>query len=208
MKKIALTGVIGSGKTTAANYFKDFGVPVFIADDCAKDLMLNNNELRSKLISLLGDKTYNDGKLNKEFISDQIFKNKNILNSVNNLIHPMVQNTFNRWFREQNFKYVVYEAALIFENNSEHLFDKIIYLYIWVLIINALISWLVAFNVLNTSNRFVYSVLEVSYRLTAPPLNFIRKFLPNLGPIDISPVILILALMFIRNFVFEMFGLL
>ena len=88
------------------------------------------------------------------------------------------------------------------------LFDKIIYLYIWVLIINALISWLVAFNVLNTSNRFVYSVLEVSYRLTAPPLNFIRKFLPNLGPIDISPVILILALMFIRNFVFEMFGLL
>ena len=88
------------------------------------------------------------------------------------------------------------------------LFDKIIYLYIWVLIINALISRLVAFNVLNTSNRFVYSVLEVSYRLTAPPLNFIRKFLPNLGPIDISPVILILALMFIRNFVFEMFGLL
>ena len=88
------------------------------------------------------------------------------------------------------------------------LFDKIIYLYIWVLIINALISWLVAFNVLNTSNRFVYSVLEVSYRLTAPPLNFIRKFLPNLGPIDISPVILIWALMFIRNFVFEMFGLL
>ena len=126
MKKIALTGVIGSGKTTAANYFKDFGVPVFIADDCAKDLMLNNHELRTKLISLLGDKTYNDGKLNKEFISDHIFKNKNILNSVNNLIHPMVQNTFNRWFREQNFKYVVYEAALIFENNSEHLFDKII----------------------------------------------------------------------------------
>ena len=88
------------------------------------------------------------------------------------------------------------------------LFDKIVYLYIWVLIINALISWLVAFNVLNTNNRFVYSVLEVSYKLTAPPLNFIRKFLPNLGPIDISPVILILALMFIRNLVFEMFGLL
>ncbi len=88
------------------------------------------------------------------------------------------------------------------------LFDKIVYLYIWVLIINALISWLVAFSVLNTNNRFVYSVLEVSYKLTAPPLNFIRRFLPNLGPIDISPVILILALMFIRNLVFEMFGLL
>ena len=86
------------------------------------------------------------------------------------------------------------------------LFDKIIYLYIWVLIINALISWLVAFNVLNTSNRFVYSVLDVSYKLTAPPLNFIRRFLPNLGSIDISPVILILGLMFLRNLVFEMFA--
>ncbi len=88
------------------------------------------------------------------------------------------------------------------------LFDKIVYLYIWVLIINALVSWLIAFNVLNTSNRFVYSILEVSYKLTAPPLNIIRKFLPNLGPVDISPVLLILALMFIRNLVFEMFGLL
>ena len=88
------------------------------------------------------------------------------------------------------------------------LFDKIVYLYIWVLIINAVISWLVAFNVLNTNNKFVFSILEVSYKLTAPPLNFIRRFLPNLGPVDISPVILILALMFIRNLVFEMFGLL
>ena len=88
------------------------------------------------------------------------------------------------------------------------LFDRIVYLYIWVLIINAVISWLIAFNVLNTSNRFVFSILEVSYKLTAPPLNFIRRFLPNLGPIDVSPVILILALVFIRNLVFEMSGLL
>ena len=73
------------------------------------------------------------------------------------------------------------------------LFDNIVSIYIWILIINAIISWLVAFNVLNTSNRFVYSVLDVSYRLTAPPLNYIRRFLPNLGSIDISPVVLILA---------------
>ena len=86
------------------------------------------------------------------------------------------------------------------------LFDNIISLYIWILIINAIISWLVAFNVLNTSNRFVYSVLEVSYKLTSPALNFIRRYLPNLGSIDISPVILILGLMFLRNFVFEMFA--
>ena len=69
------------------------------------------------------------------------------------------------------------------------LFDNIVSIYIWILIINAIISWLVAFNVLNTSNRFVYSVLDVSYRLTAPPLNYIRRFLPNLGSIDISPVV-------------------
>ena len=86
------------------------------------------------------------------------------------------------------------------------LFDNIVNLYIWILIIHVIFSWLVAFNVLNTSNRFVYSVLDISYKLTSPPLNFIRKFLPNLGSIDISPVILILALMFLRNFVFEMFA--
>ena len=74
------------------------------------------------------------------------------------------------------------------------LFDNVISLYIWILIINVIISWLVAFNVLNTSNRFVYSLLDVSYKLTAPPLNYIRRFLPNLGSIDISPIILILAL--------------
>tara|TARA_B100000963_G_scaffold163931_1_gene142415 strand:- start:819 stop:1115 length:297 start_codon:yes stop_codon:yes gene_type:complete len=84
------------------------------------------------------------------------------------------------------------------------LFDNIVSLYIWVLIIHVIFSWLVAFNVLNTSNRFVYSILDISYKLTEPPLNFIRRFLPNLGSIDISPVILILGLMFFRNLVFEM----
>jgi YggT family protein len=84
------------------------------------------------------------------------------------------------------------------------LFDNIITLYIWVLIINVIISWLIAFNILNTSNRFVYSVLDVSHKLTDPPLNFIRRYLPNLGSIDISPIILILALMFLRNLVFEL----
>jgi YggT family protein len=84
------------------------------------------------------------------------------------------------------------------------LFDQAVSLYIWVLIINAIISWLVAFNILNTSNRFVYSILDVSYKLTAPPLNYIRRYLPNLGSIDISPVVLILVLLFLRNLVFEM----
>ena len=83
---------------------------------------------------------------------------------------------------------------------------QLLKLYSYVVIANVIISWLVAFNVINTGNRFVYTVLDFSYRLTAPPLNYIRRFLPNLGPIDISPVILILALMFLRNFIFEMFA--
>ena len=86
------------------------------------------------------------------------------------------------------------------------LFDNVVSLYIWILIINAIISWLVAFNVLNTSNRFVYSILDISYKLTDPPLNYIRRFLPNLGSIDISPIVLILGLMFFRNLIFEMFA--
>ena len=86
------------------------------------------------------------------------------------------------------------------------LFDNVVSLYIWVSITNAIISWLVAFNVLNTSNRFVYSVLEISYKLTEPPLSFIRKYIPSIGSIDISPIILILGLMFLRNLIFELFA--
>ena len=86
------------------------------------------------------------------------------------------------------------------------LFDNIVGFYIWILIINAVISWLVAFNILNTSNRFVYSLLDVSYKLTNPPLNLIRRYLPNLGSIDISPIVLIFGLMFLRNLVFEIFA--
>ena len=83
---------------------------------------------------------------------------------------------------------------------------QLLKLYSYVVIANVLISWLVAFNVLNTSNRFVYSVLDISQRMTDPPLNFIRRYLPNLGSIDISPIILILGLMFLRNLIFEMFA--
>ena len=88
-------------------------------------------------------------------------------------------------------------------NSVLNLFNDIVNLYIWVLVINAILSWLVAFNILNTGNRFVYSVLEVSYRLTDPALNLIRRYLPNLGSIDISPGILILGLNFLRNFIIE-----
>ncbi|MDA9662351.1 YggT family protein [Candidatus Pelagibacter sp.] len=75
---------------------------------------------------------------------------------------------------------------------------QILKLYYYVVIANVVISWLVAFNVLNTQNRFVYSVLEMTYRLTDPILNRIRRFIPNLGSIDISPVILLVLIWFIE----------
>ncbi len=86
------------------------------------------------------------------------------------------------------------------------LLDSIITVYLWIIIINAVLSWLVAFNILNTQNRFVFSVLDATYKLTDPALNKIRRFIPTFGSIDISPVILILLLMFLRNIIFEIFA--
>ena len=84
------------------------------------------------------------------------------------------------------------------------LVDSVINIYIWLIIINVILSWLVAFNVLNTQNRFVFAVLNATHQLTDPVLNKIRRFIPNLGSLDISPVVLILLLIFIRNLFFEL----
>ena len=75
---------------------------------------------------------------------------------------------------------------------------QILKLYSYVVIANVIVSWLIAFNILNTQNRFVYSILELSYRLTDPILNKIRRFLPNLGTLDISPIALLLLIWFIE----------
>ena len=86
------------------------------------------------------------------------------------------------------------------------LLDSIITIYLWIIIINAILSWLVAFNILNTQNRFVFSVLDATYKMTDPALNKIRRFIPTFGSIDVSPVVLILILMFLRNLIFEIFA--
>jgi len=86
------------------------------------------------------------------------------------------------------------------------LLDSVVTIYLWIIIINAILSWLVAFNILNTQNRFVFSVLDVTYKMTNPALNKIRRFVPTFGSIDISPVILILILLFLRNIIFEIFA--
>ncbi len=74
-------------------------------------------------------------------------------------------------------------------------------LYVWVLIISAILSWLIAFNVVNTRNRAVYMISDVLYRLTEPALRPIRNVLPNLGGVDLSPVVLILIVMFVQRLI-------
>lgn len=82
----------------------------------------------------------------------------------------------------------------------------ILQLYMWVIIVNAIMSWLIAFNVVNTQNRLVGTVMDLTYRLTEPVLGPIRRFLPNLGGIDISPIVLILGIIFVQNLLYEYFG--
>jgi YggT family protein len=86
------------------------------------------------------------------------------------------------------------------------LFDTVITLYVYILIASAILSWLVAFNVVNERNPIVAQIGEFLYRVTEPALRPIRRILPNLGGIDISPIILILGLFFLRNLVFELVG--
>ena len=76
---------------------------------------------------------------------------------------------------------------------------ELLNIYKWIVIANVIISWLISFNVLNTQNRFVYSILELTYHLTEPFLNKIRRFIPNLGTLDISPVILLLLIWFLQT---------
>ena len=78
------------------------------------------------------------------------------------------------------------------------LLDSIITIYLWIIIINAILSWLVAFNILNTQSRLVYSILDFTYRATNPILDKIKNYIPNLGQIDIAPVILLLGIWFIK----------
>jgi YggT family protein len=87
-----------------------------------------------------------------------------------------------------------------------NLIDNVIWLYIWVLLFAVVMSWLISFNVVNTSNRVVYLVADFLYKATEPALRPIRRLLPSLGGLDISPIILILLLYFVRDLLFEIVG--
>lgn len=125
MMVIGLTGGIGSGKSTVAKFFSDLGVPVYISDQQAKNLMVTK-ALKSKIISLLGKEAYEKETLNRQFIADKVFKNPILLNELNKIVHPAVKNHFIAWKNHQNFPYVIQETAIIFENGSQHNYDKII----------------------------------------------------------------------------------
>ena len=84
-----------------------------------------------------------------------------------------------------------------------NLIDNVVSLYIWILFFSVIASWLINFNVINTSNRVVYMIVDALYKLTEPALRPIRRLLPNMGGLDLSPVVLILLLYFIRDLIFD-----
>jgi dephospho-CoA kinase len=126
IKIVGLTGGIGSGKTTVANYFKELGIPVYIADVEAKLLMKRSKVIIRKLIQLFGSETYYKGELNKPFIANKIFNDPVLLEKMNTIVHPKVASHFKRWLKRQDAPYVIKEAAIIFENNRYTSLDYII----------------------------------------------------------------------------------
>jgi dephospho-CoA kinase len=126
MKIIGLTGGIGSGKTTVAKLFMELGVPVYNSDWHAKKLMENSTEIRKTIIDLLGKESYEEGRLNKKYIADKVFSNKELLQKLNAIVHPAVRKDFMGWMEKKKSPYVIQEAAILFENNSYRNFDKII----------------------------------------------------------------------------------
>ncbi len=123
---VGLTGGIGAGKSTAANFFKELGVPVYIADIEAKRLMHTSKVVRRKLIEEFGDQTFVDNRLNRSYLANIVFNDKTKLAAINAIVHPSVANSFKRWVGKQQAPYVIQENAILFENNSFHNFDFII----------------------------------------------------------------------------------
>lgn len=113
---VGLTGGIGSGKTTAAGFFENLGIPIYIADDRAKLLMNNSENLKTQILELLGKEAYTSKGLNRPYIAGKVFDNKDLLAGLNAIVHPAVEINFIAWYKEQNAPYVIKEAAILFEN--------------------------------------------------------------------------------------------
>lgn len=126
MKYVGLTGGIGSGKTTVGKMFSELGVPVYNSDDQAKQLMETSKTVKKALKTLLGEAAYKNKRLNKTFISEQVFNDKSLLGKLNSIVHPAVRTHFLAWSKQQKAPYVIQEAAIIFEIGSQDFYDKTI----------------------------------------------------------------------------------
>lgn len=126
MLKIGLTGGIGSGKSTVAQIFEILGIPVFYADDQAKKLLDENEELKKSIIKNFGDTIYNDGKLNRSLMASIVFNDKEKLALLNSLTHPATKKAGEEWMKKQVSPYAIHEAALIFEANVNDRLDYVI----------------------------------------------------------------------------------
>jgi len=126
MKIVALTGGIGSGKSTVAKMFKAWDVPVYDSDKEAKQLLNSSKRLKKEIISLLGEEAYDGKRLNKSYVSSKIFENKKLLQQMNKVVHPAVRKHFLKWVEKQEANYVIQETAIVFENGNQHNYDVII----------------------------------------------------------------------------------
>ncbi|MEA2042041.1 MAG: dephospho-CoA kinase [Bacteroidota bacterium] len=119
MKKIGLTGGIGSGKTTVSRIFETAGIPVYNSDIQSKKLLITNENLKQELIKLFGNKIYSpQGELNREHFAKIIFSDESQLQKANQTIWPAVKQDFNNWLAKQTSDMVVQETALLFESGS------------------------------------------------------------------------------------------
>ncbi|MFZ2897038.1 MAG: dephospho-CoA kinase [Saprospiraceae bacterium] len=127
MKKIGLTGGIGSGKSTVARIFEVLGIPVYYADDRAKQLMVEDPELKAGIVALFGAEAYSQNELNRAHIAHLAFSDPSLLKKLEALVHPAVLADGERWHNaQQGVPYTIKEAALLFESGSYKALDKII----------------------------------------------------------------------------------
>ncbi len=130
MLKVGITGGIGSGKTTVCKIFQNLGTSVFYADIVAKRLMNEDEGLKSVLMELFGSEIYNNGVLQRRKLAELIFNNKQSLEKINSVVHPAVQREFVSWAdNHKHEKYVIYEAAIIYEAGLDRALDKVITVY-------------------------------------------------------------------------------
>lgn len=126
MMIVGLTGGIGSGKSTVANFFKTLGVPVYNSDIEAKKLMQSSEVLRQNISLLFGAASYKQERLNTKHIAKQVFADKSLLEKLNALVHPAVRAHFISWAAQQHYSYVIQESAIVFENKAQGFYDKTI----------------------------------------------------------------------------------